>query len=58
MDRWRENILSKIQTQKWKYDCHEIYTQDAQNVTSVPYQTVKKAMSSLIKVQYYKSKFL
>ena len=30
----------------------------AQDVTSVSYQTAKKAVSSLIKVQYYKSKFL
>ena len=30
----------------------------AQDETSVSYQTVKKAMSNLIKVQYYESKFL
>ena len=62
-DRWRDRL---IYCQKGKQKCESMkeivikymLSLKAQNVTSVSYQTVKKAMINLMKVQYYESKFL
>ena len=63
MERWRDRYIIKKARNRKCESMKEIVMKymlsfKAQDETSVSYQTAKKAMSNLIKVQYYESKFL